>query len=239
MNAKEIFKRAIYYISVPKCVLCKKILDYGEEGLCKDCMNEYQNHKRRNCPRCSRILSECFCTYDVLEKHGVKTLVKLFRYSKSEQSMPSNYLIYSLKQDNRDDVIDFLSKELAEALKKCLQFDLSEYVITSVPRRKKAVINYGYDHAKCLAKAVSKRLGITYIEILKSQSKRPQKSVYGQERIKNAKFEYKSKKHFTLKGKNVIIIDDIITTGASMCNCAALIKALKPKRIIGACLGTA
>ena len=153
--------------------------------------------------------------------------------------MPSNYLIYSLKQDNRRDVISFLADEMSDALRLHLTDDPSKYLVTSVPRRRKAIVNYGYDHAAALAGAVAKRLGIEYVRILKSKSTEPQKTVYGHARIENAKFEYKCKKDFTLKGKTVILIDDIITTGASITNSATLIRGLKPKKIIGACLGTA
>jgi competence protein ComFC len=144
-----------------------------------------------------------------------------------------------MKQDNRKDVIDFLADEMSDAIASCINADLSTYVITNVPRRKGAIVEFGYDHAERLAKVVSHKMNIEYVELLKSKSKKPQKSVYGHERIENAKFEYKCKKDYTLKGKNVILVDDIVTTGASMTNCATLIRGLKPKRIIGACLGTA
>ena len=239
MNIKKLFSKALFYVSVPKCVCCKEKLEYEDRGLCKRCREVYESHKLRNCPRCSRKLSECFCTYDFLEDHSIKNLIKIFRYSKTDQSMPSNYLIYSLKQDNRRDVLSFLADEMSDALKLQLADDFSKYVITSVPRRRKAIVSYGYDHAAALADAVAKRLGIEYVEILKSKSSEPQKSVYGRARIENAKFEYKCKKDFTLSGKTVILVDDIITTGASITNSATLIRGLKPKKIIGACLGTA
>lgn len=239
MNIKEFIKRALYYVSVPKCVLCKERLDYGERGLCKACMVKYEQHKQRNCPHCSRRLSECFCTYDALEAHGIKNLVKLFRYSKNEQSMPSNYLIYSLKQDHRDDVLSLLSDELAGAIRFSVDIKPSEFVITNVPRRRKAIVNFGYDHASELAKEVARRLDIEYVAILKSKSKKSQKSVYGHARVENARFEYKCSEDFSLKGKTVILVDDIVTTGASMSNSATLIRGLRPRRIIGACLGTA
>lgn len=239
MKCIELIKRAIYYISVPKCVLCKERLDYEDKGLCKKCMVEYQRHKQRNCPHCSNILSECSCSYKDLEVHGIKKFVKLFRYSKAEESLPSNYLIYSLKQDNRADVLEFLSNELATAINHSFDIPRGDYVITSVPRRKSAVVNFGYDHAKELAMAVSKILGVEYVQILKSNSKKAQKSVYGEARKQNAKFDYDCDESLSLKGKSVILIDDIVTTGASMTNCATLIKGLRPRRIIGACLGTA
>lgn len=239
MKIKEFINRALFYISVPKCVLCKEKLDYNESGLCKSCKIVYEAHKQRNCPHCAKILSKCFCSYDYLESHGIKNLVKIFRYSKTEQSLPSNYLIYSLKQDNRDDVLSFLADELSQAIEYSVKLDSAEYVITNVPRRRKAIIDFGYDHAADLAKEVAKRLGINYVMLLKSKSKKSQKSVHGHERAENAKFEYKCDKSLSLKGKHVIIVDDIVTTGSSMSNCAALIRALKPKRIIGACLGIA
>ena len=239
MKIKELFNRVIFYIAVPKCVMCKDKLNYGERALCQKCRAVYDEHKKRNCPHCSKVLAECSCSYDYLESHGIKNLIKIFRYSKTEQSLPSNYLIYSLKQDNRADVLSFLSDELSNAIKNSININNIELIITNVPRRRKAIVTYGYDHAKELAKSVSKNLGIEYIELLKSKSKKSQKSVHGHERILNAKFDYKRKELISLKGKYIILVDDIITTGASLSNCATLIRGLKPKRIIGACLGTA
>ena len=238
MKISELISRALFYISVPKCVLCKEKLDYEDKGLCKACMQKYEEHKQRNCPRCSKILSKCSCSYKELEAHGIKKFVKLFRYSKAEESMPSNYLIYSLKQDNRCDVISFLANELATAIK--YSFDVSdEFVVTNVPRRKTAIVNFGYDHAKELARAVADILNVEYIELLKSKSKKAQKSIVGEARKENAKFDYNCDEELSLKGKSVILIDDIVTTGASMTNSATLIKGLRPRRIIGASLGTA
>ena len=239
MKIKELISRVLFYVTVPKCVMCKEKLDYTDRALCNKCLDVYRSHKKRNCPKCSRVLSECSCSYDSLETKGIKTLIKIFRYSKSENALPSNYLVYSLKQDNRKDVLSFLADELSAAIKISLKDDYSRCVITNVPRRDKAIVNFGYDHAKDLAKAVSKRLGIDYLEILKSDADRPQKSLHGDERKQNAKFDYKCNDNISLKGKTVILIDDIITTGASMINCALLIRKLKPRRIIGATLGTA
>lgn len=239
MKIKEIIKRILFYISVPKCVCCKERLDYEDRGLCKRCLMIYEEHKKRNCPRCSKKLSECFCTYDKLDAHGIKNLVKLFRYSKSDESLPSNYLIYSLKQDNRDDVIDLLSDELSESIRKHIMIDPEKIILTNVPRRNKAIIKFGYDHSKVLAREVSRKLGVEYQELLLSKSKKPQKSVYGQARLENAVFDYDVDDDYSLKGRTVIIIDDIITTGASMMKCASLIKGLGARRVIGACLGTA
>ena len=188
-------------------------------------MDVYESHKMRNCPRCSRKLSECFCTYEDLERHGIKKLVKLFRYSKTDESMPSNYLIYSLKQDNRKDVISFLADEMANSITHQIGKQPTGYVITSVPRRKRAIVDFGYDHAKTLAKEVSKRTRVEYVEILKSMSTEPQKSVYGEARRANAKFDYKCSREMTLKGKTVILVDQTDRNTSNNGDCGRILNA--------------
>ncbi len=153
--------------------------------------------------------------------------------------MPSNYLIYSLKKDNREDVISFLTDELVYALNNSIDFSKGEYIITNVPRRRRSVVEYGFDHAEVLAKAVSKKLNIEYRQFLRSKSKKAQKSVQGQRRIQNAQFDYKRKREIDIKGKTVIIVDDIVTTGASMSRCASLIRGLGTNKMIGASIAIA
>ena len=73
---------------------------------------------------------------------------------------------------------------------------------------------------------------------MKSKLKTPQKKVHGEQRIKNAEFDY-LKKHPSVRGKRVILFDDIVTTGASMGASAMLIKGLGAKEIVGACIAIA
>ena len=239
MKIREFYKRLIHLISVPKCVCCKEKLDFDDRGLCRDCMEKYMEHKKRNCDRCSRILSACSCSSTYLSSHGVKRLIKVFKYFKREQSLASNYLIYSLKQDNREDVISFLTEEMVAALNNSIDFSKGKYIFTNVPRRRKSIINYGFDHAAVLAKSVSKAIGCEYRDLLVSKSKRSQKSVIGSERVHNAVFDYKHRREISLKGYTVILVDDIVTTGASMSSCAMLLRGMGTKTVIGATLGVA
>ena len=239
MKLKDLYKRLIYYVTVPKCVRCRDELDFEDVGLCKSCMTEYREHKSRNCPRCSKILSECSCTSSYLSAHGIKRLVKVFRYSKRDESIASNYLIYSLKQDNREDVIAFLSQELASALKNSIDFTKGKYIFTNVPRRKPSIVKFGFDHAAVLAKNVADILGCEFATFLVSKSKRSQKSVIGNERRYNAAFDYKGRHPVSLKGYTVILVDDVVTTGASMSGCAMLLKGMGARTVIGASLGIA
>lgn len=236
MNLTQIKNKILFYFSVPKCVGCKSRLSIEDRALCPDCLSEYLEIKKRNCSICSHTLDACSCSNKFLKSHYIHEVIKVFRYVQRDD-LPSNNLIYSLKRDNRRDVLDFLTGELGAALSNSIS-NLGECVFTNVPRRRKEALRYGFDHAQMLAKSLAKTFSAEYYQPLISKSKKPQKKTQGAERIKNANFKLK-KNAKDLTGKTVIIVDDIITTGASMSSCAMLVRALGTKKIIGAAVSIA
>ena len=235
---KKLLNRLAYYISVPKCVYCGERLEYGERALCANCMKLYRENKTRNCSRCAKVLEECSCPNGFLEKHGVKQVFKVYRYVTNDGRCPSNDIIYALKNSNRRDVFSFLAEEVATSIKRHLtDITFDNTVIINIPRRRSAVVHFGYDHAAKLAREVSKLIGAKYTPLLKSNAKKQQKELSQTERLKNADFKYRKKAN--LKGKRVIIVDDIITTGSSMCVAATLLRGLGARKIYAASVAIA
>jgi len=166
-----------------------------------------------------------------LKNHFVKSHFKVFRYENREENDVANELIYSLKRDNRADVVEFLASELAESLRTFIENETA-VIFTNVPRRRSAIIKYGMDHAKDLSRALARCFNREYESILISKSKASQKSTRGKERITNVLFKIKGRNPKNLKGKTVVIVDDIVTTGASAGTAAALIRSLGAKKIV-------
>ena len=236
MSIKELIDKALFYLSVPKCVSCKKRLNITDNVFCPECSLEFRENIFRNCSRCARPLAECTCTNEYLRRRRIKSVIKVYRYIRRPDREPQNKLIYSLKQDGRHDVVNFSADLLSRSVKFAAP-NASECVITSIPRRRSAILRFGYDHAKLLAEAVAKRVGAEYIPMLKSLSKRAQKSLHRDLRMENVKFV--EKRNVDIKGRCVIIVDDVITTGASMGAAADIISRMKPKSIIAATLSIA
>ena len=238
---KDFFKRIMFYITVPKCIFCGEILDYADRCFCPECRAKYNEWKNsRNCSRCAKVYYNCTCTNSLLEKSNVHSVYKLYRYRPQDELTPSKRIIFALKEDNRHDVVEFLADELtATIISSGIKIDKDAMFITNVPRRKKAIIKYGYDHAAELAKAVAKRLDLEYVSLLVSQSKRAQKKLSTTERRKNAKIKQKHGDFSGLKGKCAIIVDDIITTGASISAVSDRLKELGVRKRIAACIGIA
>ena len=240
MILRELFDRAGFWLSAPKCVCCSERLSYGERALCPKCYGELLGNMTRNCSRCSKLLSRCTCSNEYLEEHKIKSVIKVFRYLRREENRASSTLIFSLKKDNRRDVLELCSDMLFDAAySNLIEGNIikrkEDVIITNVPRRRKAYIDFGIDHSRLLAEQLAKRLGCEYRSLFASKAKKPQKLLRTDARRKNAVFKIKSKAD--LRGKTIIIVDDVITSGASMGAVAILARSMGARRIIAACLG--
>ncbi len=236
MKIKDLIDKALFYVSVPKCVHCGEKLDYHDNGLCGECFKDYYIQKMQNCSLCNKVYSKCTCTNEYLARHYIHKLIKAYRYKPGEEA-PSNSLIYKFKRINRNDVLMLLTDELFDAIKLSIKKP-EECIFTNVPRRKSSIVKYGMDHSALLAKSLAKRFSAEYYQPIISKAKHDQKKTQGVERLKNAQFEYK-KNAKDIVGKRVLIIDDIVTTGASMGAAAMLIRGLGAKEIIGASISIA
>lgn len=236
MKLTSLLDRALFYLSVPKCVGCGARLAYGELAFCPECSAVFEDSKTRNCSVCSRVLSECDCSSDLLEKHKIKRVLKVFRYIPREENAIPNSLIFSLKQDNRRDVIRRSADELSAAIRNS-GIDLSDFVITNIPRRTKARIKYGFDHSEQLAREIAHRFGATYLRTMRSKARLAQKSLHGSERTENIHFIPRNK--IDLTKRKVLIVDDVITTGTSMSVAADVLKGLGASELIAASLSIA
>ena len=238
MKRNELIKRILFYLTVPKCVACSSYLSYDDEALCPECKSKHTDNKATICSVCGKYRPQCLCTNDYLSRHYVKRLIKLFVYRSAPDGsvVPSNELIYKLKRSYRRDLIDFVADELARSVISEIP-DYDKFVITSVPRSKKRVRKYGYDHAEKVARALAQRLGIKYVKVLKSKQRRAQKLSEGREaRMANARFDYCGNKTVPPK---VFLFDDVVTSGASMGNCATLLHGIGAKSVVGICMGIA
>ena len=121
--------------------------------------------------------------------------------------------------------------------KEDLSFDVLTYVSTGWLRRLKR----GYDHAALLAEAVGKELGITPIKTLqKIRQTKPQSRIKSEAaRRANVLGAYRVIDPELVKGKRVLLLDDIITTGATVSECAKILLIAGAKEVYCAAVAAA
>ncbi len=233
----DLFRRMIF---VHKCVGCRKILVDREFGkaFCKECNEMYLVAKMNICPECADKVSSCRCMPKFIQKDGALCFRKLFFYDKNNRSEPQNRLVYFLKNNKSTRVSREAARELSELLfEELINFEIprGEAVITFVPRSRNSAARYGFDQSVMISRELSKICDIEFIVALKRRrGGKPQKSLTAGERRKNIQslLYANSDAVESIKGKTVILVDDVVTTGASMSACIHILKEQGAKQII-------
>ena len=116
----------------------------------------------------------------------------------------------------------------------------STCLIIPIPLHKKRIRMRGYNQSELLAKELSVRLGLPLAsDVLKRFNETlPQFDLKKDERTKNimGAFSVSEKFKAKLEGKNIVLVDDIATTGATLKECEKVLKKSGAKRVIGVTL---
>lgn len=223
----------------PKCAACRTLLGREERVLCTSCAEAYQDAVSRACPRCLLPLNQCVCPNCFLERHGVREVVKLFAYQAHRAELPTNQLIFRLKRCDADAVIRFLAHEMSASLRPHLASDV-DYVLVGAPRSSAAIRRYGEDHVRLLCRALSRALGIPYVRAIdRVGNAGPQKKKNIRERMESARISYRPRRGADLRGKTVILVDDVVTSGATLAACATCVRRCGARAVMACVVGAA
>ena len=143
----------------------------------------------------------------------------------------SKDLIYNYKFNNRSELKIPISSEMLTIYNSYLK-NKNIDIIVGVPTMKYSKYNRGYDQVKLLSVLISKSLGIPYIPALKQIKKKKTQHTLGSqtERLKNVLGIYDIK-NIVVKDKIILLIDDIVTTGATVNECSKVLKKHGAKEV--------
>ena len=222
---------------VRKCVVCENPIDYDRKtSICDECQKYWLSALDILCDKCGYESEYCICSNKVLSKY-----VDFFTFCifyKSDSFNPVNGIVYKLKRDYNDEVFSFCAELMKnKALKVFSKQNMSihDFYVTYPARRKKGIVKYGDDHAKVMSKYCAGKLGLKTLDCFKNLGKAEQKSLNKNERFANARESYRLIDGIDVKGKNFIIIDDVLTSGATVSACASILKENGANRIVSVC----
>ena len=225
----------------PICPGCREVFraKYGEKNqLCPSCERKWELLEANICAECGQRYSDCRCAPKALGSAGVTVLVKLVPYLKKRAV--SNNVVLFIKKRRDDRIFDFLSDKLSRELLRAIEkigVRKEDIVLTFCPRKLKSVNEYGFDQARLLAEKIAKKSGLEFRVLIKRRiGGRAQKKLDAKKREKNIKGAFYLKKDTVLKGKTVVIVDDLVTTGSTMGECVRVLKKGGAALILGACV---
>ena len=123
----------------------------------------------------------------------------------------------------------------------CMESIDKNAIITTVPIHLFSYLKRWYNHSEVLARMIAKHEGNTFKNLIrKSRLTKHQAQLNRSERLKNVRNSFSFKKRYIadILWKDIILIDDIISTGSTANECAGLLKKNGAKRVFGLFLAT-
>jgi len=207
-------EKLIEFIAPDECIICQK------EGLCLcvECSQNNLQYKKPACMMCNELNNNGRVCIRCRHKSAVYKATIAYRYDGVIKE-----LISLMKYQGRRGV----AKHLASLLP--AQDLLGTTMITFVPSDGPTRRRRGYDQAELLAKHYARANGTKHTALLARRTHEKQVGKSRKGRIDNVKDNFVSTQ--PIAGSRVILVDDVVTTGATANECAKVLKSAGAKRV--------
>ncbi len=238
---KAWFDNFLEWMYPPKCLLCRELLPLEKSArdlcnrcsenlpwiqgeVCQQCGTPLNTDEQTRCGRCKQspfVFDKAVCVFIYKD---VRQTIKHFKF-----------------QGCKYDAIG-LGKIMGKYLKTFYPHLLEkvEYLIP-VPMHEKKQRKREFNQSTLLAKEIEKQIGIPCMEdcLLRTKNTAPQSSLNPAQRRSNIQGAFHLKDGKRLQGKNVLLVDDIFTTGATVNECTATLYQAGTEKVTVFCLAIA
>ncbi len=213
-----------------KCIACKTRLNEEEVVFCNTCRAKWILATEKVCYSCRQRQIDCRCRPESVRGSSITEYRHLLQF----QSRIAKPVISALKHHNYTELYDFIGKEFLGTIRQYPDIAPDNSVICYCPRRSQSVRRYGIDQSKTLAQRFGGVSNIPVVDALRhSAYSSDQKNLDAKQRYLNALKSYALKDNLTeVIGKNIILVDDVVTTGATAEACAKLLKTAGAEKIL-------
>lgn len=206
------------------CRYCNALIT-KDEVLCDDCRENLPVIKGEKCKYCGAEKSRCDCKK---HKMGYDGITSPFYYENGIKKC-----IQLLKFNNKSFLADVLADDMADEVKrdfKNVDFDF----ICFVPFSTRQKFARSYNQSELLAEKLSKKLNVPLKNILiKLFYTQTQHDMGIRYRKGNVFGVYDVKENVDVKGKTILLVDDVKTTGSTLDNCAWILKIRGAEKVYG------
>lgn len=216
----------------PLCAGCGEVLEGKQEQICSACLTSlpltehaiYSDNK----------VSGLFVDFDKVVKAAA------FCYYNNESGFYQ--MIHALKYYNQPQVGVLLGRKTAECfIKQNPNWFAGIDFIIPVPLHRKRLASRGYNQSEMIAEGISQIAGIPIDvkHLLRTINNPSQTQRSAEERKQNAEGIFSLVNSAELHNKHILLVDDIVTTGATLRSCCKVLKSVRGLKISIISLGMA
>lgn len=216
------------FLSPRFCVSCKCKLSINDKFICPKCYSEISklsNDEIKN------ELQRKFVSTNYIDDY-----TSLFNF---EEHGPLQALIHNLKYNRKFKIGYFLGLLLATSRERVIK-NWKADLILPIPLFHLKKIERGYNQSDYIAKGLSKESHINYNTSICKRIKNTtsQTKLNSSQRRKNMENAFQVKKHKIIKNKNIIVVDDVITTGTTVLELAKVLKENGASKVFSISIAT-
>ncbi len=210
-------------VFLPKRCICCDTLIRPRQQSCEPCARQLSFIRPPLCPYCGHYKKHCKCENRRLSFDKVAAP---FYYEASAREG-----VLRLKRHDDPDAIDAFAAYMQAVV--CREYgDESIDGLTYVPMTRRAERQRGYNQGELLAEALGKRLSLpVYTALKKIYETPPQKELDFHARSGNVLGVFDVIDP-AVRGKTLLLVDDVMTTGATLSECAKMLKIYGAERIL-------
>ena len=212
MKPISFWTRLLDLISPRACVVCGCRLSASEEVICGKCNLHLPRTGFQQDPY-ENIMAKMFWGQIPIERAAA-----LIYY---EPHAETANILYELKYKNHPEIGEVMGRLMARELQTGNFFEGIDGIIP-VPLAKKRERQRGYNQSHELAKGISEITGLPIYNkvVRRTVFEGSQTSLGRWERNENVEQVFELKDALTIQGKHLLIVDDVVTTGATVIACA-------------------
>lgn len=215
---KEIVSGILDILYPPKCAVCKQI---GPKVLCGRCRAGFGAFDGPACKKCGGVLRHGACRD--CSDGNTRHITRARAAGRFEGSMRN--AIHQFKYEGKRKLAEPLGGYLEEYLLDSpfgkVQFDL----VIPVPLHKSRLRERDFNQSELLANSVADYLGIPIVPCALDRTRRTrsQAGLDAKERMKNVMGAFAVREVEAVRGKTILVFDDVVTTCATTNECARVL----------------